>query len=177
MNTKSELRNFAKNLRKTLDITAISREIVNNIRNSKQYMSANNVMLFYPLDNEIDLLPLLSDNKNFYLPRVNEKQLEVCPYSIGNELKLSPYKIKEPLTAPVNPNVLDVIFVPCLCADKNFNRIGYGGGFYDRFGIYREITRIIVVPDELVFEKVPTEVYDLSCDGIITQKKASFLRG
>ena len=176
MKKKIELRNWAKNYRKTLNISDISEAIVCNIRKSEEYKSADNIMFFYPLPDEVNLLALLEDNKNFFLPRVNGADLEVCPYKYGDELKLSDLKINEPITKSVSPNELDIVFLPALCADNSFYRLGYGGGFYDRFcsGSDYVFKKYIVVPDELVIDTVPIEAYDIKCDGIITQKKASF---
>ena len=67
MDVKQELREFAKGKRRTLDIGLISEEIVNNIRCSEVYRNSKEVMIFYPLANEVNLLGLLEDEKNFYL--------------------------------------------------------------------------------------------------------------
>ena len=77
MNTKSDIRLWAKNIRQSLDIVKISKNICDIIRNQEVYKTANKVMIFYPLDNEINLLALLEDDKQFYLPRVNCDTLEV----------------------------------------------------------------------------------------------------
>ena len=77
MNSKTDLRRRAKELRKNLPISEISDKLADLIRSSTNYISAKNVMLFYPTKYEIDLRKLLKDYKNFYLPRVNGKDLEV----------------------------------------------------------------------------------------------------
>ena len=66
---KKELRITAKEIRKSLDIATVSKNIVAKILELDIYKSAKNVMIFYPLKDEIDLLKLAEDNdKNFYLP-------------------------------------------------------------------------------------------------------------
>ena len=52
-------------------------------------------------------------------------------WSINDPLKINDYGIPEPITNKVK--YPDVLLVPLLAYDKNFNRIGYGGGFYDRY--------------------------------------------
>ena len=174
MNNKSELRIWAKKFRSVLDIAKISEKICNNIRATNLYKNARSVMIFYPLKDEINLLPLLNDNKQFYLPRVNGNDLEVCPYKKGDELKLSKLKIKEPVGEAVDKSVLDLIFTPALCVDTNFYRLGYGKGFYDRFGIGIEDKMVAVIPEGLIIDKLPCDKYDIQCFGIISEKKASF---
>lgn len=177
MDKKREIRIRAKGIRKTLNIAEISNMIVDNIRELDIYKSAKHVMIFYPLENEIDLLGLLSDDKQFYLPRVFGDDLEVCPYKQGDKLSESEFKVMEPVSSPVDKSVLDLVLVPALAVDKNFNRVGYGKGFYDRFSAGLRGFRLAVIADELVFDEIPADEFDRKCDGIITQKKASFDRG
>lgn len=174
---KSELRKWAKDKRKGLNLPEISSLITDNIRKTEIYRRSQNILIFYPLQSEINLLSLLDDKKNFYLPRVNNELLEVCPYKKGDSLILSKLKIYEPETKDVDKTNIDLIFTPALCADERFYRIGYGGGYYDRFLSDFRGYKIIVLPDELMVENISEEETDIRCDGIITQKKSLFLRG
>lgn len=176
MDNKSDLRRKAKELRKKLKISEISFEIIKQIRKLDIYKNSKNIMIFYPLSEEINLLPLLNDNKNFYLPRVKEDNLEVCKYTYNDNLCKSCYNISEPTCSPVSSNILDIVFVPALAADNNGNRLGYGKGFYDRFlSILSTKTKsAVVIPEELVFNEIPVDKFDVPCDFVITQKKASF---
>ena len=194
---KADFRINAKNIRKSLDIKAISHKICEKIRNHNIYKTSQNVMIFYPLKYEIDLLELLEDDKNFYLPKVlnqrvcchseaenymrsfaslkmteaeeshkNFNQLLVCPYS--SDLKKSDLNIYEPCTEPVNPEILDLIFVPALMVDKENYRLGYGGGFYDRFlAKYPNIKTITPIAKELIVENLPHDEFDKKVDEII----------
>ena len=182
MESKSDLRLKAKNIRKTLDISNISYELCKKIRCLDIYKSAQNVMIFYPMKYEIDLRDLLKDEKNFYLPKVNEngklkvesvkwndKELLVCPYS--SDLKKSDLNIYEPCTNPVNPQILDLIFVPALMVDKENHRLGYGGGFYDRFlAKYPDIITIVPIAEELIIDKLPHDEFDIKVKKIISAK-------
>ena len=134
MQDKKELRKKAKAIRNSLDIEQISEKIVENILNLEIYKKSRHIMLFYPLSHELNLLKLLnSEDKKFYLPKVRGEELFICPYKIGDELVISKFKTKEPTTNQVDPSILDIIFVPAMMADKNMHRLGYGGGFYDKF--------------------------------------------
>lgn len=169
---KSHLRTKFKNLRKNIDIKHVSAEICENIRNFSHYTEAQNVMLFYPTEYEINILPLLNDNKNFYFPRVDRKNLLVCPYSKDVKFKKSSYNINEPCSNPQSADVLDLIIVPALAVDKNGYRLGYGGGFYDRF-IPQCPNAVTIVPiyEEFVIENLPVQVFDRKVDYIITNGK------
>lgn len=171
MFTKSELREKAKFIRNSLDMDTISKKIVESLKASEIYQAAEHIMLFYPLENEINLIPLLEDDKNFYLPRIQGDELVVCPYKSGDELSISVFKTKEPITAPINPDILDLVFVPALMADKNFHRLGYGKGFYDRFLIKNALKaiRIVPVPSQLIVDELPSDAFDAQFDVILDE--------
>ena len=168
MENKTCLRIWAKSLRKTLDTDKISNAIVKKIRSLDIYRTAKNVMIFYPLQFEINLLPLLEDSKNFYLPKVDGENLLVCPFKIGERLVKSEFNVLEPLSVPVSSDIPEVVFVPALAVDKNNFRLGYGGGFYDRFLESSKAYSIVPVSEKLIVEKLPVDEFDIPVDCVIT---------
>ena len=171
MVTKQQLRNWAKEERKKLDVKSVSKVLFEKLQSCKEYISAKNVMIFYPKENEVDLLALLEDkSKQFFLPRIDGEKLLCCPYKIGDELEESCFRTKEPCTAPVNINKLDLIIIPALAVDKENYRLGYGGGYYDRLleGVGNNITKIVCLPKQLVVDTVYPEEHDIKLDFIIT---------
>lgn len=179
MVTKKELRLKAKTTRTTLDLKAISENIVKNILTIEAYKKAKNVLLFYPLEHEINLIKLVEDkSKNFYLPKIKGNELAICPYKIGEVLTLSKFKTKEPDTRPIDDtSILDVVFVPALMVDKTFNRLGYGGGFYDRFlsKQSKNTTRITPIASVLIVDEIPADNFDerinaVVCENIVLTK-------
>jgi 5-formyltetrahydrofolate cyclo-ligase len=171
MLTKNELRKKANEIRKSLDMKRISEKIVENISNSEIYKKAQHVMIFYPIGHEVNLLALLKDNKTFYLPKVHGDQLLVCPYREGDKLIISEFKTQEPTTEPIDAEVLDIVFVPALMVDKNLHRLGYGGGFYDRFLSQNaeNSTKIVAIPSALITDKLPSESFDAKIDVTICE--------
>lgn len=170
MNNKNDLRISAKNIRKSLDIDNISKIIVSKISNSEIFKKSLHIMIFYPLENEINLLPLLEySDKNFYLPRINLNDLECCPYKINDQLKESKFKTKEPITNTINPKLLDLIFVPALMVDSYNYRLGYGKGYYDRFLEKTNAKTIVPIAKELVIEELPIDKHDKTIDIVLTQ--------
>ncbi len=168
MEDKIDLRIRAKYIRKQLDIPKLSSCAVKLVRENETYLQAKNVMLYYPTKYEIDLLALLDDDKNFYLPKVSGKDLLVCPFKRNEKVVLSSLKIKEPCSLPSNPEILDLIIVPALMIDKNGYRLGYGGGFYDRFlNKYSGTKTLTVIPDKLFTDNLPREEFDRKIDEFI----------
>lgn len=165
---KQELRQWAKEERKKLDFATLSFNLINKLKKTDEYLKAKNVMIFYPLKYEVNLLSLLEDgSKKFYLPKIEGENLLCCPYKLGDELSESSFKTKEPKTQPVDKALLDLVVVPALAVDKIGNRLGYGGGYYDRFLSVLNCTKLVCIPRELVVETIYSENFDIKVDKII----------
>ncbi len=169
MNNKSDFRIKAKELRKNLDIEQLSLLLCEKIRQWDFYQKSKNILIYYPLKYEVNLLSLLNDEKNFFLPKVVGEKLYICPYKENDKLLKSSLNIYEPCSLPILPSILDLIFVPALATDKENFRLGYGGGYYDRFlSMYSNITTVSAVSSNLIFEKLPHEPHDIKIDHIIS---------
>ena len=90
---------------------------------------------YYPVNFEIDDLALLRKFKknkfNISLPVIKKNfQMDFYSWSFSEPLKINKYGIPE----PENKNIVypDILLIPLLAFDKNLNRLGYGGGYYDR---------------------------------------------
>lgn len=137
--SKTELRQYFNNLRSnaTAEYQKEASEkamnvFLQNINFSKKWIISG----YYPTNNELSPLPLLeyfnSINLTTALPVIKGKDLplDFQKWSIGDNLYQSSFfKIQQPNNKLVSP---DIIIVPLLAFDKNRNRLGYGGGFYDR---------------------------------------------
>lgn len=168
---KSELRIWAKEKRKELDMAQISTVLADKLVQTEEYKNSKNIMLFYPLENEVNLLSLLGDNtKYFYLPRVKENELECCPYSLDDKLAKSDFNISEPLCKACSKQEIDLVIVPALACDKNGYRLGYGGGFYDRFLQDFGGIKICCIPQELLLDNIFPEKHDVKMHLIICGK-------
>ncbi len=168
--SKEAIRKQAKAIRSRLDMNKISSELIIKVKNTSEYKNSKNIMIFYPLKDEVNLLDLLNDNsKNFYLPKINGKNLLCCPYKSGDRTCLSCFKTCEPLSEPCSKNQINMVIAPALACDKNNFRLGYGGGFYDRFLRDFNGTKITCIPKELMFETIYPEKHDIALDLVITQ--------
>ena len=166
---KQQLRKWIKEERKTLDIKLLSKKIIKKLQKAEEYRLAKNIMIFYPLKYEIDLLELVEDKtKNFYLPKIKDNELLCCSYTKGDELCESCFKTKEPLTEAEEKSIIDLVIVPALAVDKNNYRLGYGGGFYDRFLKDLNAKKIACVSSKFFIDSVFAENHDVKIDKVIT---------
>ena len=169
---KTDLRIWAKTERSKLDISGISKKLAKNLINTKEYQQSKNIMVYYPLKNEVDLRLLFEDKtKNFYLPKVKDNELLCCPYKLEDKLYSSCFNTKEPFTEPIEIQNIDLIIIPALACDINNYRLGYGGGDYDRFLSNKKIKakKIVCIPRELIVSTIYPEEFDIPVDKVITQ--------
>ena len=94
-------------------------------------------------------------------------------WSFKDPLQVNKYGIPEPISNKIK--YPDILIVPLVAYDKNFNRIGYGGGFYDRYiKKIKKNKKIITIGLAYSFQKVkkiPINEYDIKLDFIVTEKK------
>ena len=175
INQKQKLRNYALEYRKSLQSVGVSdinsSLIVNKILISSDFTEAKNIALYMPINGEVDITRILKiESKNYYLPRCVGENLEFAKYE-PNSLSLSGFGILEPTTPAIDPTILDIIYIPCLMANKKCYRLGYGRGYYDRFFRQNKITakKIIVVHNALISDDFIQDEYDYKCDSIISE--------
>lgn len=166
---KHKLRQWVKEKRKKLDFNTLSFSLINKLKETDEYIKAKKVMIFYPLKYEVDLLSLLDDkSKSFYLPKIDGENLLCCPYKLGDELLESSFKTKEPKTQPIDKTLLDLVVVPALAVDKIGNRLGYGGGYYDRFLSGLNCVKVICISERFIVDTIYPEDFDVKIDKIIS---------
>ncbi len=116
-------------------VKADSEAIMARLEQMHAFRNAQTVMLYYPIHNEVDLRPLLKrykDQKIFLLPVTHRHSIEVRQYDGELMMKRGHYNVPEPQTSEWKGKI-DLIIVPGVVFDPLCNRIGRGGGFYDKF--------------------------------------------
>jgi len=143
------------------------------------YKHSESILAYYPFRSEIDTRIIISDalslGKKIALPRVDGKRLGL--YYINDPLKDltgGSYGIFEPdpkKCIPAHPAGLDVVIVPGVGFDRQLNRLGYGGGFYDRLldHLSPRIPKIALAFDLQIMDNVPVSDTDLKVDILITE--------
>jgi len=176
---KSQIRNkilkirkkkFDKNLNINLD-KFISFLNINrlNLKNIGGYHPTN-----YEID-DLDILDLLV-KKNFKvsLPIIKkDNQMIFCSWSRDNPLKINKFGIPEPVSSKIF--YPDILLVPLVAFDSRLNRLGYGGGYYDRYiEKLEKIKKVIKIGLAFSFQKIssiPINQHDKRLDFIITEKE------
>ncbi len=132
---------------------------------------------YYPTNYEIDDIEILNyflkKGSIISLPKIKKKnQMEFYKWNKNDPLLINKYGIPEPETT--NRVYPDILFVPIVAFDNELNRLGYGGGFYDRYiQKISKIKKIIKVGLAFSFQRlktIPINKHDKKLDIIITEK-------
>ena len=67
------------------------------------------------------------------------------------------------------PEELDLILLPCVSASRSGERLGYGGGFYDRYLPKTKAFRALLIRERLLSDDIPREAHDQPVDAVITE--------
>lgn len=116
-----------------------SLEICRRIQESPQWQKCTSLLAFYPFREEVDLRPLilksLQEGKSLYLPRMAQQSMQFHQISDLSHLAKNAWGIKEPsLDSPLWKGGKDALMLlPGLAFSLAGERIGWGGGFYDRW--------------------------------------------
>ena len=151
--------------------------ISDGILSSNEYKECENILLFASIGSEFDtqqiLLAAIKDKKHIFFPKCEaDGIMHFYEVTSPADLSLGYMHIPEPQAntySYVSESDSDLILVPALCADKSFHRLGYGGGFYDRFLKIFKGVAVCPVYSSLLFEEIPTDSFDMPVDIIYTE--------
>ncbi|HZJ99919.1 MAG TPA: 5-formyltetrahydrofolate cyclo-ligase [Tissierellaceae bacterium] len=168
--------NLGKDIHKSYSET-----IVDKIFSSSFYENAKLIMTFISFGNEVDthnfIKKSLSDGKRIAVPITFPKTREIKPSEIldFDELEVGYYNIltpKDKYIRYINPKEIDLAIVPGVAFDRDGYRVGYGGGYYDRFlSQYPDIIKLGIAFDLQIIDKIPKEDFDIAVDMIFTEKE------
>lgn len=170
---KQDMRELLVQRRRLLteeQIQEYSALVIEQLERMTCFRQAQTILLYYPIRNEVSLLPLFKKykhEKTLLLPVTHRKYIDACPYQGNALMKRGKFNIPEPQTEPYK-GPIDLILVPGVAFDKSGNRLGRGGGYYDKFlrSQHHAIT-IGVGYDFQLVEEVPVERNDIRVKRII----------
>jgi len=180
LSSKELFRSLVRRRRKLLtrdEWLNLSKRLVVNLKSLlKLFSHAESFLFFYPVNREPNVLPLaeelLKTGKTVAFPRVSGR--EILPIKVFSLKELSPGKFgipEPPLNYQNRLESADVVFVPGLVFDVHGFRVGYGGGFYDRFlRKFKHKAKVGVCFSFQLFSEVPHDPFDVPVDYISTEK-------
>ncbi len=159
-----------------------NRLIQENLTALEEYRRARVIFVFASFRSEVDTFGIMdrarADGKSVVLPRVDRDSRTLALFSVPASSGLRPgfMGIPEPdADAEQRTEIADVdlVVIPGACYDEAGNRLGYGGGYYDRLlsGLGESIPIIAPAYEELIIEKVPAEPHDIRVHAIVTDRR------
>ena len=133
---------------------------------------------YYPSNYEIDDLDILDllEKKNFKvsLPIIKkDNQMNFYSWSRNDPLKINKFGIPEPVSSKIF--YPDILLVPLVAYDVSLSRLGYGGGYYDRYiEKIEKVKKVLKIGLAFSFQKIssiPINQYDKRLDFIVTEKE------
>ena len=183
---KHKLRQDMLHKRKSLckeQILLASEKISNELMHTKEWIEAGDICLYFPIQNEIDVMQLTKDDwqeksdtaspKRFWLPKVLSAKppyMEFLPYTEDCNLVEGAYHIMEPDTDDeyLHPKEDTLLVLPGSVFGRDGGRIGYGGGFYDCYmNRYPYCKTIAVCYEFQLLASLPLQEHDRRVHRII----------
>lgn len=158
----------------------------------KEFKKAKSILLYVSFRSEVNTINCLEDvitlGKRLILPKVDSRHRVLRLFEVKNISELSPgyMGIPEPEireNREVNLSSIDLVIIPGTGFDTKGNRLGYGGGYYDRLLSYeskqlakikKHIMTIALAFEEQIGEKIPAEPHDIKVDMIVTDKRVIY---
>lgn len=160
------------------DRVKFAKQLLPQTQNIVNFENGQKVALYLPNNGEIDPKYIENFLKNqeisTYLPILDGKSLKFA--KIGENFRKNRFGIKEPISTDIiSAGQLDILFIPLVGFDANKNRIGMGGGFYDRTLAFKKQQKMAKNPkliglafDCQQVEQLEVQEWDVPLDGIIT---------
>ncbi|EGB15131.1 5-formyltetrahydrofolate cyclo-ligase [Pseudodesulfovibrio mercurii] len=166
------------------EVAEASEGVVSLIRTLIEWRNAGEVLLYWPVRGEIDLRPLMADlwqrGSRVLLPRCRPDQpgeMDLACATGEHELVPGAFAIMEPdadKCPPVPTCRPDIALVPGVGFDRRGNRLGFGGGYYDRLlatDALRDTLVIGVAHEFQLVDAVPVQPWDRPVHVVCTEEK------
>ena len=155
--------------------------ILKKLIESDIYNKSKKIFTYVSFSSEIDTIKFikyaLNDNKEVYVPKTDKTKKEMVAIRINSleNMDVDNWGILEPKSVDKNKigKNFDLILIPGLAFDRKGNRIGYGGGYYDKYlsQIKEENNKIVLAYDFQVVDSIKNEAHDIKVNYIITNNK------
>lgn len=182
MGTKKQIRDLLKKRREALtsgQVQGLSSGICQMIRQQPWFWQADTICFYYPLGNEANLLPLareaLDAGKEIAFPRVEGKRMEFFRVGSLEEFREGSFHVMEPVGGEMVTAPGALVMAPGVGFDIHGNRLGYGGGYYDRyFASHPELVKVGAAYGLQLVELLERGAYDVPMDGVVTEEGLAY---
>jgi 5-formyltetrahydrofolate cyclo-ligase len=175
---KSALRDGMRGLRAAIppeERVRLALQIEDRLLSLREAKAARTLLLFYSFGSEVATggmaEHLLAEGKRLLLPYLGPDGMEAAEVLAGDPLLTTEYGPREPShRTPVDPGEVDMVITPGLAFDRRGFRLGYGGGYYDRYltRLRPETTRVGIGFSIQLIDRIPEEPLDQRVHFVVT---------
>lgn len=179
METKKDIRKKIYGLRKKCtdqEVEDWSRKITEKVLALPAFLQAERVMVYADYNHEVITRYIIEEawkqKKEVAVPKVSGKDMIFYKLTDFAQLEEGYYGIPEPTQGDVADWQGALMIMPGVAFDRANHRVGYGGGFYDRFlEKHPALIRVAVAFEFQMLEQVPVEPTDILPQIIVTEEK------
>jgi 5-formyltetrahydrofolate cyclo-ligase len=168
---RAQMHTLRANLSKSYQQSA-NQALVNTILQAECWQQSDAVAIYLAFKQEADITELLTANKDIYLPSIKNQTMQFQLYTKEMQFEKLNYGLKQPHFIDGLPNPdMDLYLMPLLAFDLKGNRLGMGGGYYDRyFANIQTGIRAGVAYNCQQVDQLPTEQWDVRLHTIFTEQ-------
>ena len=176
---KKELRREMQSEAKAMDAAEraeCDEKIFAALVGTEEYKKAETVFTYVSIDSEIEtralLVRVLEDGKRLCVPRLSGKVMEIKEVSDLSQFTPGTYNIPEPPSeaADVRPEEIDFSVIPCVTCNRKGERLGRGGGYYDRFLKDYKGAAAALCRESLMRSHIPLDEQDVNIPLVVTDR-------
>lgn len=159
--------------------TTLSEQIAASLYAQKEWVEAKIIGITLSMENEVNTYPIIEkaweEGKKVVVPKCNKGTRTMSFRKISNfdQLETVYMNLREPipaLTEEVDADEIDLQIVPGVAYTERGERIGYGGGYYDRYLVHYKGKALSLAYSFQMVEHIPVEPFDKNVEKIITEK-------
>ena len=159
--------------------TTLSEQIAFSLYAQKEWTEAKTIGITLSMENEVNTYPIIEkaweEGKKVVVPKCNKETRTMSFRQISNfdQLETVYMNLREPipaLTEEVNADEIDLQIVPGVAYTERGERIGYGGGYYERYLMHYKGKTLSLAYSFQMVDHIPIEPFDKNVEKIITEK-------
>ncbi|CAG9612775.1 putative protein YqgN [Bacillus rhizoplanae] len=161
--------------------TTLSEKIADSLYKQREWIAAQTIGITLSMEREVNTYAIIEkaweEGKAIVVPKCNRETRTMTFRQITNfeQLETVYMNLREPdpsITEEVSAEEIDLLLVPGVAFTRKGERVGYGGGYYDRYLVNYKGKTLSLVFDFQIVSHIPVEPFDKAVEKIITEKEA-----
>lgn len=151
------------------------REIEKKLTGLIEFRQADTILIYADFNSEVETGEIIRSawkaGKTVGLPRVEGSSIRFYSVADFSEIKPGHWNIMEPDERCAEIAEADLAIMPGVAFDEALHRIGYGGGFYDRYLADKKMVKAAIAFEMQIYKEIPHDGNDISPDILVTEEK------